>query len=77
MSRAGYTLRLLTAAFVGLGLRLIGYSLQGIAADNPVMNLALYGVPLLGAIAAIISIAEVPLWPRKAIPLYPPAEPAQ
>jgi lipopolysaccharide export system permease protein len=76
-TRAGYALRLLAAAFAGLGLRLIGYSLQGVAADHPVMNLALYGVPLMGAIAATISIADVPLWLRRSIPLYPAAEPAE
>ena len=52
MSRGGYALRLLVAGLSGVGLRLLGYSLQGIATDNPEWIWTLYAVPLFGAIAA-------------------------
>ncbi len=63
-SRLGYGRRITIAVTAGLVIRLIGFSTQSAAADDPALNIAQYLVPLLGIAGAIAVI----YWPRRQRP---------
>jgi len=64
MGRSSYALRLSGAALFGAGLRLVGYGAQGIAAKNPPFCMVLYVLPVLGALIAIMVLADFSLVPE-------------
>ena len=61
--RGRYAMRLLWAVVAGVALRLLGYGIEGQAADAPALIYALYAIPLLGALVAVIGLAGYRLLP--------------
>lgn len=59
--RGAYTLRLTVAAVAAGLLRLVGYGAQGLAVRHPVAAIALYVVPVLGAVLAVLEIRRTSL----------------
>lgn len=63
MGRSRYALRLAMAAFLGAGVRMVGYAAQGLAARNPIFVALLYFLPLGGGALAAAVLADLPLAP--------------
>jgi lipopolysaccharide export system permease protein len=63
MVRSRSVLRLAVAAFMGAGLRMVGYGAQGLAASNSLICALLYLLPLGGSAVAVAVLADIPLLP--------------
>jgi lipopolysaccharide export system permease protein len=63
LGRTGYALRLLGATLAAVGLRLIGYGAQGLAAASPELVAVLYLIPISGGAVAAAVLADLPLVP--------------
>lgn len=72
-SRLGYGRRIAIAVGAGLTLRLIGFSVQSGATDDPALNIAQYIIPLIGIVGALATI----YWPRRSRPAVPPTDEAE
>ena len=72
-SRLGYGRRIAIAVGAGLTLRLIGFSVQSGATDDPALNIAQYIIPLIGIFGALATI----YWPRRSRPVVPPTDEAE
>jgi len=53
-ARGANALRMTIAAVAATGLRLAGYGVQGLAADDPILCVLFYLIPFIGAIGALI-----------------------
>ena len=73
LNRLGYALRLIWAVLCGVGLRIVGYSVQGLAADNPKLIPALYILPIAGILIAAFCVTDLYILPRRHIPEREPA----
>jgi len=54
--RGAYALRLTLASLIAAALRIIGYSVQGIAVRQPILCILFYVIPLGGALAGLADI---------------------
>jgi lipopolysaccharide export system permease protein len=65
-SRRGYGARIAAVAAAALLTRTLGFAAEAAAAKTPVLNLAQYGVPILGAALALLVIFAPPRRPATA-----------
>ena len=72
-SRMGYGRRIATAVGAGLTLRLVGFSVQSAATDDPALNFAPYMIPLIGILGALAVI----YWPGRSRPEAPATSQAE
>lgn len=66
-SRMGYSRRVMIAVAAGMTLRLVGFGVQSASADDAIMNIGQYLVPLLGIAGALAVI----YWPARRRPKQP------
>ena len=55
-ARGAHALRLTIAAIAGLGLRIAGYGVAGLAASTPVLCVLFYLIPFVGALGALVAL---------------------